>query len=325
MRAAAGEKSAALERAFGLPLDWREDQRLTVPLGVIRDLTESAEHLIADPHIGLRLGTSHKRGDFGIMEFAARSAPTFGAGIERLSKYQRLLNNFVSFESDVRKDEFVISHSIPGDPFGTGRHGHEYTMSVMLNMIRDVTQTPIVPKAVRFAHARSSGTLPLQEFFGTERVEFDQGINTLTFPIELVDLPLVTADAELLALLDGVAERDLQAAPFWGDDGERDWVISVRNHIVETLKRGETPSIEDAADAHHMSVRTLQRRLDEMGCIFAKLVDDVRRELSFIYLQDTRLRVRDVATRLGYAEVGPFVRAFRRWTGDTPRQYRARA
>ncbi|WP_394842054.1 AraC family transcriptional regulator [Pendulispora brunnea] len=323
----AGGKSDALERAFRLPTSLPIGELFSAPLDLTRDVADAAQNVMDDPHLGLHLGTKQKRGGYGVLEFAARSAPTVGEAIQRLARYQRLINNLAFFDAEIKDDELVISHRILGDPRGTGVHGHEFTMAVMMKMIRDVTSIPVAPKLARFAHARSTGTLEVKEFFGTDRVEFDRGINTLVFPAEMADMPIVTADADLLELLDGLAQRHLQAMPLSETDGQRsdgDCVASVRNYIVEALKRRAPPSIEDAAEAHHMSVRTLQRRLDDAGTVFNKLVDDARRELSLFYLQEPRLRISDVAARLGYAEVGPFVRAFRRWTGHTPGEYRKR-
>jgi AraC-like DNA-binding protein len=67
-----------------------------------------------------------------------------------------------------------------------------------------------------------------------------------------------------------------------------------------------------------MSTRTLQRRLGECDILYARLVDDVRRQLSNRYLADANLSLGEIAYLLGYSESSAFNRAYRRWTGRTP-------
>ena len=72
----------------------------------------------------------------------------------------------------------------------------------------------------------------------------------------------------------------------------------------------------------HLSARTLQRRLAEHHTTFQDAVDAVRSELARQYLKDPRLGVSEVAFRLGYSDLSTFDRAFKRWTGMTPREFR---
>ncbi|HVK77274.1 MAG TPA: helix-turn-helix transcriptional regulator [Kofleriaceae bacterium] len=73
-----------------------------------------------------------------------------------------------------------------------------------------------------------------------------------------------------------------------------------------------------------MSERTLQRRLKDEGTTFAVLVDEVRTDLARMYLADDRLAVYEVAFLLGFSEPSAFNRAFKRWLGTSPREYRQR-
>src|SRR4029079_12500683 len=84
------------------------------------------------------------------------------------------------------------------------------------------------------------------------------------------------------------------------------------------------PSLAAVAASLRTSRRTLQRRLADEGVSFADLVDDVRRALAEDYVRDPRRPLGEVAYLLGYAELSPFLRAFKRWTGRTPADVRAR-
>jgi AraC-like DNA-binding protein len=99
-------------------------------------------------------------------------------------------------------------------------------------------------------------------------------------------------------------------------------VDEVKAVIERELARG-APTIEAVARALATSRRTLQRRLGVDGTSFRAAIDAVRAELARGYLRDLQLGLGDVATRLGYAEVSAFLRAFKRWTGTTTSQFRA--
>jgi AraC-like DNA-binding protein len=100
-----------------------------------------------------------------------------------------------------------------------------------------------------------------------------------------------------------------------------DFVQGVREAIRAALRDG-APQVGGVAKGLHVSLRTLQRRLTEHGTSFQDEVDAVRRELAFQYLKDPHLGVSEVAFLLGYAELSTFDRAFKRWTGMTPRVWR---
>jgi AraC-like DNA-binding protein len=99
------------------------------------------------------------------------------------------------------------------------------------------------------------------------------------------------------------------------------FVQRVREAIRAFLQEG-APQLGDVARGLHVSLRTLQRRLTEHGTSFQDEVDTVRRELAFQYLKDANLGVSQVAFLLGYSELSTFDRAFKRWTGMTPRIWR---
>ncbi|HMK72490.1 MAG TPA: helix-turn-helix transcriptional regulator, partial [Myxococcaceae bacterium] len=83
------------------------------------------------------------------------------------------------------------------------------------------------------------------------------------------------------------------------------------------------PSQASIAKLMGMSERTLQRRLSDEGTTFNKLLEEARRSVAIGYLADRNLAAYEVSFLLGYAEPATFFRAFKRWTGKTPQQYRA--
>jgi AraC-like DNA-binding protein len=82
------------------------------------------------------------------------------------------------------------------------------------------------------------------------------------------------------------------------------------------------PDLETIAAALALSPRTLQRRLREGGLSFSQLVDETRQQLVLHYLRDPTLELAEIAFLVGFSEPGSLARAFRRWTGTSPGEYR---
>jgi AraC-like DNA-binding protein len=106
-------------------------------------------------------------------------------------------------------------------------------------------------------------------------------------------------------------------------DDKTDIAERVRRYLRKNV--GRPNSLDDAATQLRMSVATLRRRLNNEGISFQKLKDDVRRDMSINLLVESDMRLEELAGRVGFLEVSAFHRAFRRWTGCAPSDYRSRA
>ena len=95
----------------------------------------------------------------------------------------------------------------------------------------------------------------------------------------------------------------------------------VRARLVEVLPSGEVEA-ELLARGLNLSLRTLQRRLAKAGTSYSELLDEARRELALRYIGEHRLSIKETTYVLGFSEPANFTRAFRRWTGFSPTQYR---
>jgi AraC-like DNA-binding protein len=98
-------------------------------------------------------------------------------------------------------------------------------------------------------------------------------------------------------------------------------VHDVQAQIRTQLAEGE-PNLERVSEQLHLTSWTLQRRLGDSGLSFSQLVDKVRRELAQQYLSQAHLPISELALLLGYSEASAFSRAFRRWYGVSPKQWR---
>jgi AraC-like DNA-binding protein len=148
---------------------------------------------------------------------------------------------------------------------------------------------------------------PLQ--FGTARTR-------LVFDADAIERPLEGGNPELARHHDAIALQYLSRI-------ERDNIQArVREVLTRRLSHGE-PSQEDVAELLNMSARTLQRKLGDGGTTYKEILDETRRVLALAYLSAPRHTVSDVTYMLGFSAGSSFTRAFRRWTGQSPSNWRA--
>jgi AraC-like DNA-binding protein len=145
---------------------------------------------------------------------------------------------------------------------------------------------------------------------------FDANSVAVRFSRRWLDLPVATADAALHASLES-SFRDADAF------GDIDFPSIVRRMIRRQLLV-DSCSADDVAGALAMHRRTLDRRLHSSGVSFQELLDAVKYDVARHLLQETGLSVEQISIHLRYGSVGNFSTAFRRWSGESPRQFRAR-
>ncbi|NTX39769.1 AraC family transcriptional regulator [Myxococcus sp. CA033] len=319
LRATGLDPTPLVER-FGLPLDAGTLPEVSLPLPTLHAFLDAAEALSQDAFLGLHVAQRVPRGNYGLVEYIARASPTVRDTFRSLARYMALLEPawLASFTDDADGGG-TFAYGIAGAPLAYGRHASEYGLALFTHVGRQLTERPWKPRAVAFAHPAPPDIAPLVEHFGVTPT-FGGGRNALSLDAAALDLRVVGADPALLSVLERAASGVSAPTPPAPPDAPG-FVQAVRDVIRASLRDG-APQVSDVAKGLHVSPRTFQRRLTELGTSFQDEVDAVRRELAFQYLRDANLGVSQVAFLLGYSELSTFDRAFKRWTGMTPRVWR---
>ena len=147
-------------------------------------------------------------------------------------------------------------------------------------------------------------------------VKFKAKQNALIFSKADVELPFVTYNAGLLAVVAPQLETELAEQL-----GHKTFSEQAKA-ILKRLVAGQRPGIQDLARELHLSTRTLQRRLTEQDITFQRLLEEARRELARHYLLHSSLELNQIAYLLGYEDANSFFRAFQQWEGTSPGQWR---
>jgi AraC-like DNA-binding protein len=312
LRAIAGALDAraaeALLAALGVEPARLEDLDARVPFADVLRAWELAPRLAGDDAFGLHLAQRAPAGAFDVLDYVTRSAGTLGGAFDALARYQRLLHDAVRVSVEAAAEEVVVRHVTDGHPAGICRHAAEAALGAWLLRARALAGVALAPLEVAFQHARPADTTEHLRIFGG-RVRFAAPRTALVLPSGCLSLPLRTADPALAAILARQADAMLARLP------RTEGVIAeVRRAVVDGVT-----GLEAVARRLATSPRSLQRALAAEGTSLARVADDVRREAAIAHVEAGRLGLAEIAFVLGFSEVSAFHRAFRRWTGRTPR------
>jgi AraC-like DNA-binding protein len=311
-----GGDADALLRAFGLPSTAETDTEVVLPLPALHAFLEAAERESKDPFLGIHIAFAYRRGLFGVLEHASRSAPTLREALVRIVRFAQLMNDLVVVSLEERDGTSIIEQRVQGSPLCLGRHANEFFVATLIDQARLLSGERCIPERVWLAHPAPRRTDELASSFMTRNISFGAEANGIAIAERVLDLPILTSDPTLLEVLDQHAETSIAQRP-----AASDFVGQVRRALRERM-RTKAPSLPDVAADLRMSARTVQRRLTSEGTSFHRLLESVREELARVYVANPKMTLAEIAFLLGYTEMSAFLRAFKRWTGKTPRQFR---
>lgn len=275
-------------------------------------LLDAAAVATSDPAFGLAAAELYQPGA-NVFDYAGVTSPTVGGALSRISRYVRLVDEGLQLklEIDGHTAKMVFSSR---DGSALPAVLAEYVVGVGVIAARQWVGFAF-PVETRFMHPKPADT-SMHERVLRGVTHFGAECDAIVFPKAALDIPMRSADPELLPALDAQASKLLatslrEALPL----PER-----VRELLRSELEHG-SPTTERIAERLKMSERTLRRRLSDRHTSLKEILDSLRRELSLELLSTPGATIEDVALRLGFSDATAFHRAFRRWTGKTPGEH----
>ena len=308
-----GLSSAQVLRRAGLPQAYAREARVLLKTEELFALWKAVGELSKNPAIPLLLGTENRTEKFHPVGLAALSSENFGAAIDRMARYKQLTcPEEIRQERD--EDEWSIEFRwLLADEIEPPAL-IECAFAWVLSIARHGTGTRISPLRVELLQSRAHAKA-IERHFACG-VVFGAARNAIVFRAADAKRRFVTRNAELLGMLAPQFEKELKQ-----ENTDENFVERVRLAIQEKLT-GKRPTIDDIADALHVSSRTLQRRLQDEGSSFQRVLDEARHRLARHYLNNSYLELNEAAYLLGYEDGNSFVRAFRTWEGVPPARWR---
>lgn len=275
-----------------------------------------AERDISDIAFALDAGSRYHLTTMGIWGFAMAASATLGSAVNVGLRYLDLTYSVNRIWLDQAGDSAALVIDDSTSPTALAQFVVLRDMAAIMTLNRELLAAPALPRAVQLRFARPSDALVarLAATFGREPV-FDAPRSALVFDIALFAKPLPQAnelmrqacEEQCLALL---ARRR----------GRTDHAEKVRDRLLRDP--GRMPDMEAIAADLNMTARHLRRLLTAEGTSYRALVDEVRQALAEELLSTARMKMDEVAERLGYSERASFVHAFKRWRGVPPSTFR---
>ena len=270
------------------------------------------------PSITIRVGSTMRCDDYGAFGLAWKSAINLRGSYARAERFARVLTSVSLYElRSEGGNNYMMLHRDGERSLGL-RLSNEQTITAVTQISREVCQVAFSPDAVHFKHKAPKDISRHEEYFGCP-VVFESDRDALQVSDEMLQTPNRLGDPRISEFFDTHLEKEVSEL-----DDNTGLGQQVRIQISQTLSEG-VPTISEIATRLGLSARTLQRRLAERGFSYQDLVDAARRELSERLLLGTEYSLAEIAFLTGFSEQSAFTRAFKRWSGQTPRSYRLKS
>lgn len=292
-----------------------------IPAGLYLELWARVVERLGDATFAARTGMAFQLEALEGFGFLAMSCSTLAQAYERTAAYRALYNVGAAWELEEAETRVMRMRWEPWLAAGApelGRNAtNEYQVGEMLTSVRTLLGQPdFVPLRICFRHVPQAPAAALAEIYGREPLlgaEFDG------FEVErdLLERPLAFSNAGMRAYFERQCAEAMAA--FQADAA---LTGKVRRQVALGMNGG-LPSMPEVARAVGLSVRSLHRGLDAEGTKFNTIVDDVRCEFARRYLARKSLNIGEVSYLVGFSDTSAFFKAFKRWTGKSPGEYRA--
>jgi len=278
-------------------------------------ILDNLQRVVNDPTIAIELGLESSLAKAGSLSLGIMSCATLGDAIKLICRFIPLQCPFFALSLRVQEGMALVTVS-EVNPL------HRFRRFMIENFLIEITEILACLFIEQYRAMDLYFDCPEPEYFAPYKVQlprlaFDQPFNHFRFPAEMLDLAIPTSNPALMQLIINHAEAELAQLGF-----VELWVDSVRALLVCRDRR--YPTLPEVARQLHVSDRTLKRKLADQGLKFSDLLDSVRLKNAKNLLDHSTLQVEEIALNLGYQNSANFSKAFRRWSGLTPSEYRKR-
>ncbi|XHS79947.1 AraC family transcriptional regulator [Burkholderiaceae bacterium UC74_6] len=315
-----GISPPALLLGTGLEPEQLEDVGARISTEQKVRLLRNAMRLSSQPDVGLRAGMRQRLSDFGVWGYALVSSRNFGDAVMLGVKHVRLAGPVLEKRFRIEGGSAIFeAHDVMnlGDvlPLAT-----EFWFASIHKLGTCILEAPIPSRKLLLPYKRPAHAAAYEQLFNCT-VLFDQPVMEWHFDAAVLGQPCPNANPITTGLCERFCERLLD--PLLNGPNGNGSELSRQIRTACLNGRGDFPSAEVMAGRLGLSVRTLHRRLAAEGLQYQRILDEVRHSLAVEFLRGTSLSVEQVAARVGFSDASNFRKAFRKWTGSTPADFRA--
>lgn len=289
------------------------DPQARFSLSAIDSIYNDLYETIKDPCMGLKLADLWHPSHLSSLGYAWLASSSLHTALNRLSRYVRIINDAISIQLEENEGNMIISISSEDREVPAYYHA-DASSAIILSMCRVNYGEELNPVSVSFKHSVTECSGEYFRFFRCP-VEFDAEENRIVFTSEVVNKRLISSNPQLAQINDQVMINYLARLD------KNDIVQQVKVAIIDQLPSGNVTD-DSVSEAIYTSKRSLQRKLNEQGTTFKTILTEVRKDLACKYIYDRNLTLTEISFMLGFSEMSSFSRAFKRWTGESPKEFR---
>jgi len=285
-----------------------------VPADDFFELHEKLD-LTLGPGFSVRVGQQMKIEDYGVLGLSWRTCTKAGEIFERSERYFMLLSNTYVFK--VEKDHDISKIHLFREGYRRGVElSNEATFSATVVVLRAMTETDIAPVDVSFKHDPPKDMKSYNHAFQCP-ILFNQSHNYISYKTADLETQTAKADAGINKFLIERVEEETK-----GIEVSPNKIASDVVNLIKDALPGGIPSIDHVGEYVGMSSRTLTRRLSESGTTFRDLINKTQEKISKDLLLNSSTSMAEIAFQTGFSEQSAFNRAFKRWTDQSPVEFR---
>ena len=303
-------------RSLGIDPETVKSPDARIPIETYLLIQDEAAEYIHDPYLGLHMGEFFEAGSWSILGYMMMNCKNLAEAAEKSGRYSRIIGNLIEGRTQFRITKFKAIFFTPPHAPKMSRHCFEAAFSSSVRMMRTLTGVKLNPLEVTFIYPEPESTSEYKRIFCCP-VLFGQKENSMSFDMSIGNTPILMANPGLLDYFEKYAQD------FLAEMDRKDEHTRAVTKIILSRLDDEKLSIEKVAKEMSVSVRTLQNRLDAEGVVFSELLKDVRQRLAKKYLHEN-YSVEEITYLLGFSEPSVFRKAFKKWSGITPKEFRER-
>lgn len=313
LRAGVDLSTALVE--LGVSNDDLENPQSRIAMSVEDHLIRIALKSSNDPLFGLHMGEAIRPRFMGELGYASMSSATLRDAIELMIPFMKVTTEYATLRFEWRNDDLWLIWESDMEQLPTYPMRIDANFAAAITFGRWILGQSYNPERIHFRHPAQGDQQEYRRLFNCP-IAFEQPENAIVLSTTLLDLPLRDADPDVHKL----ARQRMQRAvtQYHARDNLLD---QVRLEIQKCFQQG-VPQLEPIADELGVKPWTLRRQLRAENTDFSTLLEDERRRIACDWLLHSERSVNQIALDLGYSEQSAFNRAFKRWFGITPVNYR---
>lgn len=302
----------------GVDYEVASDPNYRLPVVIMAQLWHAAVAQTGDKTFGLQAGTLVKPTTFSALGVALWSCCTIRDHFNCLVRYMHVFTNAVDISLEEVGDLIVTTSRLrlEGGRSPASDYAQDAVYAAMITLCRSHYRQDFSMVKLELTRARPDDVAPYEKLFGCP-VSFDNDLSRAWYRRADVDMPIPGCNREIANATEKLVQDYLARLDRQSEDVQH----QVQNVIAKLMPQGDA-NLERVADVLHMSSRTLHRKLELLHTSFRQEVDSVRHRMALEYMAGSDLSLGDIGFLLGFSSSSNFTRAFRRWTGRTPQEYR---